>query len=92
MEEDDTEVRAGVVRLDDEAAVHIGMASRLVDEQPTNVVESIERIAALVEDRLASWSLDSTGHDPEGLACGVVVDRVDLHGSTLVEAGAPRIR
>ena len=68
-----------VVRLDDEAAVHVGVAARLVDEQPPHVVEPLECVAALVEDRRAVRGIDSAGHDPERLAAGVVVDRADLH-------------
>src|SRR5262245_50735797 len=51
VEEDDAEVGAVVVRLDDVALVHVGMAARLVHEQPADVVEPLERVATLVEDR-----------------------------------------
>ena len=77
MEEDDAEVGAVVVRLDDEAAVHVGVAARLVDEQPADVVEPLEREAPLVEDRRAFERLDAAGDDPERLAAGVVVDGLD---------------
>ena len=87
MEEDDAEVGVRVVRLDDEAAVHVRVAARLVDEQPANVVEALERVAPLVEDRRALRQLDATGDDPERLAGRVVVDRADLHGPTLVATG-----
>ena len=79
MEEDDTEIGVAVVRLDDEAAVHVGMSPRLVDEQPPHVIEPLECVAPLVEDRRAVRSIDSAGHDPERLAGSVVVDRADLH-------------
>jgi hypothetical protein len=68
VEEDDAEVGAVVVRLDDEAAVHVRVAARLVDEEPPNVVEPLERVAALVEDRRAARRLDTARHDPERLA------------------------
>ena len=79
MEEDDTEIGLAVVRLDDEAAVHVGMSPRLVDEEPAYVVEPLECVAALVEDRRALRRLDSAGHDPERLARCVVVDGPELH-------------
>ena len=79
VEEDDAEVGFAVVRLDDEAAVHVGVPARLVDEQPTNVVEPVVRVAPLVEDRRPMRRLDSARHDPERLAGGVVVDSVQLH-------------
>ena len=77
VEEDDAEVGAVVVRLDDEAAVHVGVPARLVDEQPAHVVEPLERVAALVEDRRAARRFDAARDDPEGLAGRVVVDRAD---------------
>ena len=42
---------------------------------------ALERVAALVEDRRAAQRLDAVGHDPEGLAGGVVVGCADLHRS-----------
>ena len=68
MEEHDAEIGARVVRLDDEAAVHVGVPARLVDEQPPNVVEPLERIAPLVEDGGAARRLDAARDDPERLA------------------------
>ena len=53
VEEHDAEVRVLVVRLDDEAPVHVRVAARLVDEQAPHVVEALERVAPLVEDRRA---------------------------------------
>ena len=53
MEEDDAEVGAVVVRLDDVAAVHVRVPARLEDEEPADVVEPLERVAPLVEDRRA---------------------------------------
>jgi hypothetical protein len=77
VEEDDAEVRSVVVRLDDVAAVHIGVTAWLEDEQPAHVVEPFERVAPLLEDRLAGQGLDAAGDDPERLAAGVVVDGAD---------------
>ena len=90
MEEDDAEIGAVVVRLDDEAAVHVGVPSRLVDEQPAHVVEPLERVASLVEDRRAARRVDAARHDPERLARRVVVDRADLHDATLDTGERPR--
>ena len=80
MEEHDAEIALLVVRLDDEAAVHVRVASRLEDEQPPDVVETRSSVAALVEDRRSARRLDAAGDDPEGLAARVVVDGFDPHG------------
>jgi hypothetical protein len=80
VEEDDAEVGAVVVRRDDMAAVHVRVTARLVDEQPPHVVEPLERIATLLEDRRAAQRLDAARDDPERLAAGVVVDGLDPHG------------
>ena len=45
----DAEV-ALLVRLGDEAAVHVGVPARLVDEERAHVVEVLLRVAALLED------------------------------------------
>jgi hypothetical protein len=47
------------------------------------VVEALERIPTLVEDRRALKRLDSLGHDPKRLAAGVVVDRAYAHAAIL---------
>ena len=57
VEEDDAEVGAVVLRLGDEAAVHVGVPARLVDEQPAQVVEPLGGVAALLEDRVAAERL-----------------------------------
>ena len=90
VEEHDAEVGTVVVRLDDVAAIHVGVAAWLVDEQPPHVVEAVERVASLVEDGTAQKRLDPGRDDAERLAAGVVVDSADLHASTLQgsEAGA----
>ncbi len=77
VEEHDAEVRAPIVRLDDEAAVHVRVPARLEDEQAPDVVEACECIAPLVENRRAPERLDAAGDDPERLAARVVVDRRD---------------
>ena len=77
MEEDDTEVGFVVRGSDDEAAVHVRMAARLVDEQAANVVEPLKGVPPLVEDRLARGRLHSSRDDPERLPARVVVDRAD---------------
>ena len=75
MEEDDAEVGALVFGVGDEAAVHVRVTSRLVDEELADVVEVGGRKSAPVEDRGALERSDAVGDDPEGLAPGVVVDR-----------------
>jgi hypothetical protein len=79
VEEDDAEVGAVVVRLDDVTAVHVGVAAGLVHEEPPHVIESLERIAALVENRRAAQPVDPGRDDAERLARAVVVDGADLH-------------
>ena len=79
VEEDDAEVGAVVVGLDDEAAVHVSVPARFVHEQAPYVVEPVERVAALVEDRRPPRCLDAARHDPERLPAGVVVGCADLH-------------
>ena len=81
MEEDDAEVGALVVRLRDEAAVHVRVPARLVDEQLAHVVEPLEREAALVEDRGALERRHTAGDDAKRLAGGVVVGRLDYEAA-----------
>src|SRR3954454_12650242 len=84
VEEDDAEIRALVLRLGDEAAVHVGVPARLVDEQPAQAAEPLRRVASLLEDRPATELL--AGDDSERLPRGVVVDRLDLeHSRTLAD-------
>jgi hypothetical protein len=77
VEEDDAEVGAVVLRLDDEAAVHVGVPARLVDEQAADGIQLLRREAPLVEDRAPLERRDTAGDDPKGLTGGVVVDRLD---------------
>jgi hypothetical protein len=93
VEEDDPEVCAVVVRRDDEAAVHVGVAAGLEDEEPADVVEPLERVAPPVEDGRAARLVDAARDDPERLASGVVVDRGDRrHSGTLTEQVRPPTR
>jgi hypothetical protein len=73
VEEDDPEIRVPILRLGDEAAVHVRVAAGLVHEEASDVVEPLRGIAPLVEDRPAAQGLDAAGDDPEGLAGGVIV-------------------
>ena len=66
VEEHDAEIGAVVLRLGDEAAVHVGVAARLVDEQLPQMIEPLGRVAALLEDRVPAQLLP--GHDAERLA------------------------
>jgi hypothetical protein len=79
VEEDDAEVAAGL-RVDDEAAVHVGVAAWLVDQELADVVEAFHRIASRFQDRSSPGHLHPAGDDPKGLAAGVVVDGVDQEG------------
>ncbi len=79
VEEDDAEVGALVLGLGDEAAVHVGVAARLVDEQAADVVDVLEGVAPLVEDRASGEGVDAAGDDAERLAGRVVVDRRNAH-------------
>jgi hypothetical protein len=83
VEEDDAEVGAAVLGLGDEAAVHVGVAARLVDEQPPDVVEMLEREAPLVEDRAPLERRHAAGDDAERLAAGVVVGSRDHLGDRI---------
>src|SRR5215217_708154 len=77
VEEEHTQVAALGDRVGDEAAVHVSVAARLVDEQRPDVVEVLLRVPALVEDRRARDRVHRSGDDPERLAGGVVVDGRD---------------
>ena len=81
VEEENAEVAVRARRLGDEAAVHVGVAARLVHEQGAHAVELLLRVAALLEDRRAGDRADAAGDDPERLARGVVVDGRHEHGA-----------
>jgi hypothetical protein len=76
VKKDDAEI-GSVGRLRQEAAVHVGVSARLVDEQAANVVEVLGRIPALLEDRRALERRHTAGDDPKRLAGSVVVDCLD---------------
>src|SRR4029079_1423220 len=78
VEEDDPEV-GSLLRLDDVAAVHVGVAARLVDEEAAPAISPVWRVAPLLEDRVAAQPIHTARHDPERLARGVVVDRANFH-------------
>ena len=78
VEEHDAEVAGRVVGRRDEAAVHVGVAARLVDEELADVVEVRGRPATPFRHRAAFERGHAAGHDPEGLAARVVVGRRDL--------------
>ncbi len=92
VEEHDAEVGAGVVGLGDEAAVHVGVAARLVDEQATDPVEDLAGEPATLEHGRALERPDAAGHDPERLAARVVVDRRDVERDLVVAHGRPSDR
>jgi len=75
VEEDDAQVGHG--RLRDEAAVHVGVAARLVDEQPAHVVQVLAGPAPPLQRGAALQRRDPVHHDAERLPRGVVVDRRD---------------
>jgi len=76
VKEDDPEVGAVVLRLRDEAAVHVRVAARLVDEQPAHLVEVLCCEAPLLEDRPPFERWHPARDDPERFARGVVIDRL----------------
>ena len=78
VEEHDAQVAVGVVGWRDEAAVHVGVAARLVDEELADVVDIRGGPAAAFRHGPAFERRDTAGHDPERLATGVVVGRRDL--------------
>jgi hypothetical protein len=77
VKKDNPEVGAVVLRLRDEAAVHVGVAARLVDEQPAHAVEVLGREAPLLEDRPPLEGRHTARDDPERLTGGVIVDRLE---------------
>ena len=76
VKEDHAKICTGIVRGRDEAAIHIGVAARLVDEEASNVVDicgSPQPTLAYSRTADLRRALDD---DPERLTSGVVVDRV----------------
>ncbi len=77
VEEDHPQLRARVLRVGDETAVHVGVPARLEDQQLPDMVEVFERIAPLLEDGGAAQRWHTAADDPERLAGGMVVDGTD---------------
>ena len=73
VEEDDAEVGVVVVRRAHEAAVHVGVSSRLVDEKLPHVIEVLRCESPPLEDRRPLERGDAVRDDPKRLAAGVVV-------------------
>ncbi len=94
VEEHDAEVRPVVVGRRHERPVHVGVAARLVDQQPADVIEVVHRPAPALEDGPALEVGDAAGHDPERLAGRVVVDGPDRalerELSSVIGRAAPR--
>jgi hypothetical protein len=57
-----------------------------VDEQAAEAIEPLGGEAPLLEDRPALERGNAAGHDPEGLARGVVVDGRDREGAAQIDA------
>jgi hypothetical protein len=70
-----------VVGRDDEAAVHVGMAARLVTQQPAQTVDTLRRRGALAPlSHVRARDLpDVTDDDPEWLTGRVVVRCTQVH-------------
>ena len=83
--EEHAEVGAVVVGRDEEAAVHVGVAARLVAEQPPHRVDLVRgrRVLAPLEHGRAGDLGRARRHDPERLAGRVVVRRADVHAATI---------
>ena len=87
VEEDDAEIGSVIVRRDDVTAVHVGMATRLEDDQPAHRVEVLEREAAPLEDRGALERRHTAGEDAKRLPTRVVVGRLDPHAQVSLKVG-----
>ena len=77
MQEEHGQMRAGQVRLDQQGPVHVGMPARLGHQHPSQMVQMIPGVAALVEDGGAHAAAGSRRDDPDGLARGVHLDGGD---------------
>jgi hypothetical protein len=82
--EQHTEVGAVVVRRDEETAVHVGMASRLVAQQTPDGVDirAVAGVLAPVRHARAGNLRNARHHDPKRLTGRVVVDRRNPDGIT----------
>ena len=92
MPEEDAEVGAVVIGRDDEAAVHVGVAARLVAQQPPDAVDDVAapRVLAALADGRAGDIGRAGRDDPERLAGGVVVGRLHVDHGTAQPIGAAR--
>ena len=77
MEEDDTNVSIVVVSRGDEAAVHVGVPTRLVDNQLADGIGVGHRVAAPVEDSGAGKLRRTIDHDAKWLPGCVVIGNLD---------------
>ena len=77
VEEHDAEIGAVVVRRHDVAAVHVGVAARLEDQEAPEPIEPVAREAAPLEDRPALEGRHAARDDAKRLAARVVVDGRD---------------
>jgi hypothetical protein len=75
------QVGAFVVGRDEKAAVHVGVAPRLMAQQPPDAIDLLGRGGALTAlSYIGPRDLHlALGDDPEGLAGGVIVGRRNLH-------------
>ena len=77
MEEDHAELGSVILRLRDEAAVHVGVPARFENEQLADVVEVLQREAPFLQDGLSLEGWHTTADDPKRFAGSVIVDGAD---------------
>ena len=75
VHKDDAEVRAGRDGLGEKGPVHVRVPARLPHERLADTVEIVPGPAPLLENRRARNARDARGHDAQGLARGVRVER-----------------
>src|SRR5439155_20072650 len=71
--EDHPELGAPVFRLRHESAVHVRVPARLEDEELADVIEVVECVAPLLEDRPAAQRRNAAADDAKGFAGGAIV-------------------
>ena len=94
MPEQHAEVGAVVVRRNHKAAIHVGVAARLVAEKPTDPIDLLRARGVLTPraDR-HTGNVECGGiDDPKRLTGRVVVSRPDLHAPQSLASGPPRRR
>src|SRR6266513_3293099 len=74
VKEDYPELGAPIFRLRHESAVHVRVPAWLEDEKLADVIEVVERVAPLLEDRPAAQRRHAAADDAKGFAGGVIVD------------------